>query len=87
MIRKINRADTDLALLQEENAKYKSDRDKIKASYKTLNEDNNKLMTEYKLLKHENEKLKDQLRSEKQRPIMSVTHHKDELKKLKQNEN
>ncbi|MCX6111881.1 MAG: hypothetical protein NTY22_01135 [Proteobacteria bacterium] len=80
--RKIDELNEDLLLYQDECKRYKSEKDKINFSYKLLTEDNNKLMVEYKLLKKENEKLKEQIQTERQKPMMSIGHHKEEIKRL-----
>ena len=80
--KKIIRINADLSLYQEECKKIKNEKDKVNFSYKLLTDDNNKLMAEYKLLKKENEKLKDQIQEERQKPIMSVGRHKEEINKL-----
>jgi predicted flap endonuclease-1-like 5' DNA nuclease/predicted nucleic acid-binding Zn-ribbon protein len=80
--KKMNRLNADLLLHQEECRRVKSERDKINFSYKSLTEDNNKLMSEHKQLKKETEKIREQLHSERQKPLMSAGHHREEIKKL-----
>ena len=80
--KRINKLNADLSLYQEECKKIKNEKDKVSFSYKLLTDDNNKLMAEYKLLKKENQKLKDQIQEEREKPIMSVGRHKEEIKKL-----
>ena len=80
--KRINKLNTDLFMYQEECKKIKNEKDKISFSYKLLTDDNNKLMAEYKLLKKENQRLKDQIQEEREKPIMSVSRHKEEIKKL-----
>jgi predicted flap endonuclease-1-like 5' DNA nuclease/predicted nucleic acid-binding Zn-ribbon protein len=82
MTKKINRLNADMLLHQEECRRIKSEKDKINFSYRSLTEDNNKLMSEHKQMKKENEKLKEQLMSERQKPLMSAGHHREEIKKL-----
>jgi len=80
--KRIKKLNSDISLYQEECKKIKSEKDKINFSYKLLTDDNNKLMSEYKLLKKENQRLNDQIQEEKEKPIMSVGRHKEEIKKL-----
>lgn len=82
LMKKVKRLSNDVLLHQEEAKRLKNEKDKLSFSYKTLTDDNNKLMAEHKALKKENEKLKEDIYSERQKPLSNASGYKEDVKKL-----
>ena len=82
LMRKVKRLSNDVLLHQEESKRLKNEKDKISFSYKTLTNDNNKLMAEHKALKKENDKLREDVYSERQKPLSNASAYKEDVKKL-----
>jgi len=82
LMRKVKRLSNDVLLHQEESKRLKNEKDKISFSYKTLTNDNNKLMAEHKALKKENDKLREDVYSERQKPLSNASAYKEDAKRL-----